>query len=66
MKETKKRKFNELGRPPIFGEPMKRMLFFIRADQAEWINKQGGNKSKLIRAIIDQAMQNGIRNNTED
>ena len=42
------------GRPPIHGETMTRYSAYLRQDQIDWLNQNGG--SERLREIIDQAM----------
>lgn len=56
MKETKQKSYLD-GRPPLFGEPLKRLTVYIRPDQFDWIDSQTDkNKSEVLRELIDKAM----------
>lgn len=52
-----KRNFNRDGRPTIFGEPLKRVTFFIQPEHVIWLDQKTNNRSELIRKLINQAMQ---------
>lgn len=45
-----------MGRPPIYGVTMPRVLVRLRPDQLEWVKAQGDNVSQTVRDIIDDAM----------
>jgi len=46
----------DIGRPPIYGVTMPRVLVRLRPEQLEWVKAQGDNVSETIRNIIDEAM----------
>lgn len=46
----------DMGRPPIYGVTMPRVLVRLRPDQLEWVKAQGDNVSQTVRDIIDDAM----------
>lgn len=46
----------DIGRPPIYGVTMPRVLVRLRPDQLEWVKAQGDNVSQTVRDIIDEAM----------
>jgi len=49
----------DIGRPPIYGVTMPRVLVRLRPEQLEWVEAQGDNVSETIRNIIDEAMARG-------
>jgi len=56
---NKKQKPQEMGRPPIYGVTMIRVLVRLRPEQLEWVKAQGDNVSETMRNIIDEAMRRG-------
>jgi len=46
----------DIGRPPIYGVTMPRVLVRLRPEQLEWVKAQGDNVSETIRNIIDEVM----------
>lgn len=52
-----KRNFNRDGRPPIFGETLKRTTVFLQPSQIEWIDGKSSNRSEVVRRLIDKAIK---------
>jgi len=46
-----------MGRPPIYGVTMPRVLVRLRPDQLDWVKSQGDNVSQTMRDLVDEAMR---------
>lgn len=55
--KNKERNFNRDGRPPIYGEPLKRTTVFLQLSQIEWIDGKSSNRSEVVRRLIDKAIK---------
>jgi len=47
----------DIGRPPIYGVTMPRVLVRLRPEQLEWVKAQGDNVSQTMRDLVDEAMR---------
>lgn len=60
MADTNKKRTpqpQDMGRPPIYGVTMIRVLVRLRPDQLDWVKSQGDNVSQTMRDLVDEAMR---------
>lgn len=45
------------GRPPLFDKPLIKTSFWLKEEMIEWLKKQPGTMSEILRNLIQDAMK---------
>lgn len=48
---------DQVGRPPLYEKPLIKTSFWLREEMIEWMKKQPGNMSEVLRNLIQEAMK---------
>jgi len=46
-----------LGRPPLFEKSLVKTSFWLKDEMIEWLKKQPGTMSEVLRNLIEDAMK---------